>query len=339
MPSTLSTTLLTLLTLPSAHAWGTLGHTTIALIAQNFLHPKAVAYTQALLNDSTPTYLANHATWADSYRSTAEGAFTSVFHYIDALDAPPASCEVIYERDCPEEGCIVSALANYTARIRDEELSWDDRNKALKMVIHFTGDIHQPLHTENTAVGGNRINTTFDGRLGNLHRVWDSSIIEKLVGGFNMSFAQAWAFNLTTEIRHGEYRRQRRGWLKGMELEEPVGTAMVWANDANDDVCTTVLPEGVEGVEGKELGGAYYQAAIPAAKSEVAKAGYRLAAWLNLIATGKAGLPKGLKVHKRSPQPANVLPGQSFEWTAAVLEKRLAVRAARAEAELCGHEC
>lgn len=44
-------------------------------------------------------------------------------------------------------------------------------------------------------------------------------------------------------------------------------------------------------------------------------------------------------MHKRNPQPANVLPGQEFEWTAAMLEKRLAVRAARAEAELHGHEC
>jgi hypothetical protein len=99
--------------IPIVSAWGTLGHDTVALIAQNFVTAKTKTYTQKILNDSTATYLANVATWADSYRSTAAGKFSAPFHYIDAEDDPPHSCGVDFQRDCGSGGCVVSAIANY----------------------------------------------------------------------------------------------------------------------------------------------------------------------------------------------------------------------------------
>jgi len=98
--------------LPAAHAWGTLGHDTVALIAQNFVtSPKK--FCQTVLNDTSSSYLANVATWADSFRYTAAGEFSKPFHFIDAEDDPPHACNVDYQRDCGEEGCVVSAIANY----------------------------------------------------------------------------------------------------------------------------------------------------------------------------------------------------------------------------------
>jgi hypothetical protein len=139
-----------LVVLPSAaNAWGSLGHTTVAYIAQNFVCDKTAKFAQQLLNDSSTAYLANVATWADSYRNEPEGKFSSVLHYIDALDNPPESCNIDYARDCPEEGCIVSAIANYSSRAVEKDVGIVEQQKALKWVIHFLGDVHQPLHVEN----------------------------------------------------------------------------------------------------------------------------------------------------------------------------------------------
>ena len=274
--------------LTPAAAWGTLGHDTVAFIAQHFVSNTTAAFTRSLLNDSSNAYLANVATWADSYRYTTEGAFSAPLHYIDALDSPPEVCIVDYEIDCPEQRGIFSAITNYTGRITSN-VSTVEKQKALKWVIHFLGDIHQPQHVENLAVGGNGINVTFEGDATNLHHIWDSNMPEKLVGGYSLEDARTWAGELVGEIEGGKYANQSRGWLHGMSLEDSVESAMVWARDANAKVCTTVVPDGQEGVEGKELEGEYYDAAIPVIQAQIAKAGYRLAAWLDLIVEGKVG--------------------------------------------------
>ena len=64
-------------------------------------------------------------------------------------------------------------------------------------------------------------------------------------------------------------------WLKGMDLEDPEGSALVWAGESNKVVCTHVLPEGQKGVEGLELGGQYFEDAVPVVESLVARAGFR----------------------------------------------------------------
>ncbi|KAJ4302636.1 hypothetical protein N0V90_001525 [Kalmusia sp. IMI 367209] len=309
-------------------AWGTLGHDTVAFIAQSFVSNKTAAFAKALLNDSSDAYLANVATWADSYRYTAEGSFSAPLHYIDALDDPPASCNVDFERDCPEEGCIVSAIANYTSRVAATNVSVTERQKALKWVIHFLGDIHQPLHVENLEIGGNGINVTFNGTVTNLHHIWDSNIPEKLIGGYSLQDAREWAAELVVDVQSGKYANQRKSWLDGIEISDPVGSAMVWANDANSFVCTTVLPDGQEAVEGKELSGAYYDSAIPIITRQIAKAGVRLAAWLDLIVGGETGGYRTAdfgKVAKRGEVRLE-------DW---MVEAR---RARRAFGYNCGHE-
>ncbi|KAF2446348.1 hypothetical protein P171DRAFT_453766 [Karstenula rhodostoma CBS 690.94] len=270
-------------------AWGTLGHDTVAFIAQSLVSNKTASFAKSLLNDSSDAYLAHVATWADSYRYTAEGAFSSPLHYIDALDDPPASCNVDYERDCPEEGCIVSAIANYTSRVTPSNISTVERQKALKWVIHFLGDIHQPLHVENLEIGGNGINVTFNGTATNLHHIWDSNIPEKLIGGYSLEDARSWSEELVAAITTGKYANASSSWLNGIDIKDPVASAMVWAQDANSYVCTAVVPQGQEAVEGKELDGAYYDEAIVVIQQQIAKAGVRLAAWLDLIVEGKTG--------------------------------------------------
>jgi S1/P1 Nuclease len=184
--------------IPHVLAWGALGHYAVAYVATNFVATSTKTYMQSLLADTTVNYLANVATWADSYRSTTAGAFSAPFHYIDAEDSPPSSCSVSYSRDCGSGGCIVSAISNYTTRIQNTALSTSERQMAAKFLVHFLGDIGQPLHCENLDVGGNTIDVTYSGSSTNLHSVWDSSIPQKIAGGSTQTVAKTWAANLTS---------------------------------------------------------------------------------------------------------------------------------------------
>jgi hypothetical protein len=66
-----------------------------------------------------------------------------------------------------------------------------------------------------------------------------------------------------------------------------LGTAMIWASEANGYVCSEVLKGGVDAVENGDLSGSYYAAHFDVARIQLARAGFRLGAWLNLIITGK----------------------------------------------------
>ncbi|KAI0835394.1 S1/P1 nuclease [Hypoxylon sp. FL0890] len=278
--------------LPGAAAWGSLGHITVAYLASNFVKDNTAAYFQDILHNNTEHYLAGVATWADSIRYTKWGRFSKNFHFIDAKDTPPTYCGVDFERDCKEEGCVVSSIQNYTSQLLDTELwSWR-RNQAAKFVIHFVGDIHQPLHVENVAQGGNGIHVKWESSEFNLHHVWDTSIAEKMLGGIHRKPYDAgfeWAANLTDQIKSGKYESESKLWAEGMSLDDPIGTAMRWANESNAFVCTHVFPEGPEAIVGQELAGDYYEKAAPVIELQVAKAGYRLAAWLDLIADKVSG--------------------------------------------------
>ncbi|TAQ91655.1 hypothetical protein B7494_g49 [Chlorociboria aeruginascens] len=158
-------------------------------------------------------------------------------------------------------------------------------------VIHFVGDIHQPLHNEALDVGGNSILVTFGGIPVNLHALWDTNMPEKLVGGYSLADALTWANILTAAIQTGAYQYEAASWLTGMALADPITTSLSWAAEANAYVCSTVLPDGVTAVQGKELNGTYYESAVPVIQLQIARAGYRLAAWLDLIAqSGKTEL-------------------------------------------------
>ena len=144
------------------------------------------------------------------------------------------------------------------------------------------GDIHQPLHDEALEVGGNDINVTWDDDDTNLHHIWDTEIVEALAGGQS---PEVWSKNLTALINGGGFNGSD-SWTSGMNLNDTQGAAMTWANGANGFVCSDVLKGGIDAVESGDLSGSYYVAHSQVALEQIAKAGVRLGAWLNLIATG-----------------------------------------------------
>ncbi|RAL64302.1 hypothetical protein DID88_002194 [Monilinia fructigena] len=260
---------------------------TVAYVATNFVSTATKSYFQEILGNTSTDYLASVATWSDSYRYTTAGAFSAPFHYIDAQDSPPSSCGVEYSRDCGSSGCVVSAINNYTTILQKGTANAANLNIAAK----FIGDIHQPLHDENLDVGGNTISVTYAGKTTNLHAVWDTSIPEQYVGGYSLADAKSWAATLTTAIKTGNYSSLKAGWTEDIDIHDPITSSLAWASDTNAYVCSTVLKDGVADVKTGDLStNGYYTAAIPVVKLQIAKAGYRLAAWLDLIATGTTNL-------------------------------------------------
>jgi hypothetical protein len=239
--------------------------------------------------------LANIASWADDYRATTAGSWSAPFHFIDAEDSPPSSCNVDYSRDCGSTGCSISALSNYTTRVADGRLSAENTAEALKFLVHFVGDITQPLHDEAYEVGGNDIKVTFNGYSDNLHADWDTYMPEQLIGGSALSDAQTWANNLITNITSGTYKSQAASWIDGDDISDVVTTATRWATDANTFVCSVVMPNGAAALQAGDLYPTYYNSAIGTIELQIAKAGYRLGNWLNTIYSTNVASKKMVK--------------------------------------------
>ena len=209
-------------------------------------------------------------------------SYTRPWHYIDALDTPPTHCSINITRDCLDShgGCVVSAIANHTARVNDRRLEYWERAQALRFVLHWFGDVVQPLHTENLDRGGNEHVVTYAGRKTNLHSVWDTAMPRGIVEG------KAWwerGMNDTTAA--WLWASELSGVLEGGE-EEKVCTsdagkcALGWAEEANKWVCDFVMKD-LDQVE--DLAGEYFDGAVPIIEGQIRKGGKNLAAWINML--------------------------------------------------------
>lgn len=100
-------------------------------------------------------------------------------------------------------------------------------------------------------------------------------------GGYTLDIAQKWASILTARINPGDYASHSSSWLGGINVMDPVSSAMIWARDANSYVCSTVLKPGLDYLTSTDLSGNYYNDCKPVIEELIARAGYCLAAWLH----------------------------------------------------------
>lgn len=173
----LALALAALLCASPAFAWGPLGHRVVARLAEAQLTPPARAEAQRLLALQGARHLADVANWADSLRGTDAGLFqrTKRLHFVNFH-----SRHCIYDppRDCRNGECVVAAIGKYSAVLADRANPPAERAEALAFVVHFVGDIHQPLHADyRHDAGGNDYQVRWHGRGTNLHRVWDSLML------------------------------------------------------------------------------------------------------------------------------------------------------------------
>lgn len=159
------------LTALSALAWGQKGHDTTAFIAEQHLTPKAKAAVNDILSGRSMVYWAN---WLDNASHTPEYAYTKTWHYKNVDDG------VRYE-EAPANpaGDAVTAIKAQIETLSNPKSSAEDRELAMKILVHVVGDLHQPMHLGHaTDLGGNRVKVKFFGCDANLHGVWDSDILE-----------------------------------------------------------------------------------------------------------------------------------------------------------------
>lgn len=155
--------------------WSAEGHRLIAEIAERHLAAAARARIPELLPAGET--LVTIAPWADEIRPQRRE--TAPWHYINIpIDAPRGQ----WEPYCPNGECIVTAIQRFAARLADPGLSRQEREEALRFLVHFVGDLHQPLHCgDNRDRGGNDVPVVFRNRPTNLHSVWDTPLLRETV--------------------------------------------------------------------------------------------------------------------------------------------------------------
>ncbi|MBV8156427.1 MAG: S1/P1 nuclease, partial [Dyella sp.] len=161
---------------PGAHAWGQLGHSVVADLAQRHLSPAAEAEVERLLAPENTKSLADIASWPDEIRNQRKE--TGPWHYVDI---PLTESKYDPERDCPKGDCVIDAINRFRTVLADPYKSPLERREALKFLVHFVGDLQMPLHGAENAGdhGGNKVLVNYFGQTMasnkyplNLHTVW-----------------------------------------------------------------------------------------------------------------------------------------------------------------------
>jgi hypothetical protein len=240
---------------PAASAWGPLGHRIVARLAEAQLTPQARDEVQKLLALSGARHLSDVAVWADDLRDTDPALFqrTKRLHFVNFRSR---DCTYEPPRDCHDGKCAVAAIDKYSAMLANRGNGPAVRAEALAFVVHFVGDVHQPLHADfRHDAGGNDFQVRWHGRGSRLHRIWDSAMLD------------------TAHLSSARYARK-------LEAERtPVakgGTPAEWAEES----CRIDRDGGVY-PDSHTISQAYVHRELPVAERRLRQAGARLAELLN----------------------------------------------------------
>lgn len=191
----------------NAISWGLTGHRIVGEIAQKHLNRKSKKELKRVFGHQS---LAYNASWMDFVKSDPTYDYMKPWHYCTIPDG-----KTYAEAGTPEEKDIIWAINNAAGQIKSDTLSLDEEQFALRILIHLVGDIHQPLHVGNGEDrGGNDVKIKFFWQNSNLHRVWDSGMID----GDKLSFTE-WA----RFIDHNE-----KGEIERLQNSTPLD----WANES-----------------------------------------------------------------------------------------------------------
>jgi hypothetical protein len=167
-----------------AFAYGTEGHQMVAALAEQHLSERARTDVGRLLALEPGSTLVSISTWADETKSSS----TAAWHYVNL----PRDVECRYDaaRDCPTGQCVVAAIERQR-KVLSSAAPDLERLKALKYLVHFVADVHQPLHAGYADDrGGNKYQMQAFGRGTNLHAVWDAALIAHWPGGPSALFTE-----------------------------------------------------------------------------------------------------------------------------------------------------
>jgi hypothetical protein len=159
--------------------WGQNGHRTTGKIAENHLNKRAKRKIDNLLNGQSLAFV---STYADEIKS--DKAFSKYYswHYINMNLG-----ESYVDTTKNPQGDLITGINTCIAILKDKNSSDLEKSFHLKMLVHFVGDLHQPMHIgRREDKGGNDIKLEWFGNGTNLHSVWDTKMIED----WNMSYLE-----------------------------------------------------------------------------------------------------------------------------------------------------
>jgi len=249
--------------------WYDLGHRIVARIAEQRLTPQTKAAVRDILGGQS---LADASVWADNIRQYRHDA--DALHFVNI---PLSATAYDSARDCPHRGCIIAAITSDTQVLANPAASPIDRAEALRFLIHFVGDLHQPLHVaDNGDRGGNRRTVYLQGDSMNLHKVWDGELLKPF------------------GVSESSYLDQLRREMDTLDLDAMArGTVVDWAMEGHRiaiEHAYRLPPDG-------RLGDAYVKANRPFVDHALIAAGVRLARLLNQSLAGyKAAAPAAVPV-------------------------------------------
>lgn len=246
--------------LSGLQGFGFEGHKIIATIASHHLSAAAREQVTALLGGDPTTTMVIVSTWADEIRSDSTYDYARPYHYVNL---PPDAKSYVPERDCPDQACVVGAIEHYRDVLANPSVSVAEKQEALKFLIHFVADLHQPLHAGlKVDRGGNDIPVVFQGETSNLHRLWDYLLIDT-----RQRSVEEYAHQLDQDIKRWDQLRWSRGSPETWVMESSK-LAQNYAYPLPED--GRITPE-------------YQQKALTILDMQMQKAGIRLAAILNQI--------------------------------------------------------
>jgi hypothetical protein len=151
--------------------WGVTGHRATGLIAEQYLSAKAKKRIRQILGQES---LAMVSTWMDEIRSDSTYNYTTDWHWTTIPDGGTYE-DVEHNPD----GKVVMMIEKFVKELKSGKVSVKQQAEYLKMLVHMVGDIHQPLHVGKPGDrGGNEVKVKWAGADSNLHRVWDSDMID-----------------------------------------------------------------------------------------------------------------------------------------------------------------
>jgi hypothetical protein len=157
--------------------WGVTGHRVVAEIAQRHLSSKAKKELRNLIGQET---LAQWANWPDFIKSDTTHTWdkASKWHYVDLPGNLGKDEFIAALKKLPGEN-LYTQIQAMAAQLKDQTQTVENRQIALRFLVHLVGDLHQPLHVGRDAdQGGNKISVSWFDKTTNLHSVWDTNLVE-----------------------------------------------------------------------------------------------------------------------------------------------------------------
>lgn len=156
-------------------AWGVLGHRVTGGVAEHYLNLKARAELKRLLGNET---LAMATNWADFIKSDKAYDYLGPWHYFN-IPGRRSQADLMHYLKNDTGNNLYAKTTFLIKELKAKKLPKDKQLFYLRLLIHFVGDAHQPMHMgQPEDRGGNNIKLYWFGQPTNLHRIWDEHLIE-----------------------------------------------------------------------------------------------------------------------------------------------------------------